>query len=115
MSDNYYISQTLYNNIRTIAKEHNQTITDIITIYITYAIEHNIKWKPDSVTVPDKVNHISSVHFTPRFTSKKLYKILLNYNLDNSQLIQAIQYRYATHRKGVTYYHVKTNTSYFTR
>ena len=88
----FYLPKTLYNNVKALANKKHTSISSTMTECIEYAIENNIIWAPDKITVPDKINRVPAVHFLPKYTSTKLQKTLLKYNLNNAQVIQAIQY-----------------------
>lgn len=91
-TDDFYLPKTLYSNITHWAVQKHLSKAGVILECINLAIANNIKWEPGSVTIPDKLNNIPAVHFTPTFTPLELRRALDRYHLNNAHIIQAIEY-----------------------
>ena len=82
----FYLPKTLYENLQTLAKENNISISKQIIICLEYTNSHTQEYQeqiekyPNNLYTEEQLKYIDTIHFTERFTTPSLKSYLNKHN-----------------------------------
>lgn len=87
----FYLPKTIYENLKTLAKENNISISKQIIICLEYA-QVNSPSNYSYTYTEEQLPYIDTVHFLEKFTTRDLKNYIYEYNLTPIQIVNMLNY-----------------------
>lgn len=85
----FYLPKTIYENLKTLAKENNISISKQIITCLEYAQANPPSNYPYT---EEQLPYIDTVHFLEKFTTRDLKNYIYEYNLTPIQIVNMLNY-----------------------
>lgn len=87
----FYLPKTIYENLKTLAKENNISVSKQIMICLEYAQANPPSNYPYTYT-EEQLPYIDTVHFSEKFTTRDIKNYVYTHNFTPIQIVNMLNY-----------------------